>query len=104
MLQWTKIWGMKFNTVKCVQMTVTNKKKILNTQYYLGDVKLIQNDSVKYLGVTIDKKLTFGQHIKLKKKSATTILNMLRRNLYFAPKSVFENSFLLRSMHIVRID
>ena len=88
MLQWTKIWGMKFNTVKCVQMTVTNKRKILNTQYYLGDVKLIQNDSVKYLGVTIDKKLTFGLHVKQKIKSATTILNMLRRNLYFAPKSV----------------
>ena len=42
----------------------------------------------KYLGVTIDNKLTFEYHIKQKCKSATTILNMLRRNLYFAPKSV----------------
>ena len=50
--------------------------------------KLIHKDFVKYLGVTIDKKLTFGQHIKEKCKSATTILNMLRRNLYFAPRSV----------------
>ena len=26
-LQWTKLWGMQFNTVKCVQMTVTTKTK-----------------------------------------------------------------------------
>ena len=38
--------------------------------------------------MTIDKKLSFSQHIKQKAKSATTVLNMLRRNLYFAPKSV----------------
>ena len=40
------------------------------------------------MGITIDKKLSFNQHIKQKAKSATTVLNMLRRNLYFAPKSV----------------
>ena len=36
----------------------------------------------------IDNKLTFKQHIEQKCHSATTILNMLRRNLYFAPISV----------------
>ena len=46
---------MQFNTVKCVQMTVTNKKKILNTQYYLGKEKLKPNNYVKYLGVTLTK-------------------------------------------------
>ena len=54
-LQWTKLWGMQFNTVTCVQMTVTNKKKILNTQYYLGKEKLKPNNYVKYLGVTLTK-------------------------------------------------
>ena len=43
---------------------------------------------IKYLGVTIDNKLTFKQHIQEKCKKATTVLNMLRRNLHFAPKSV----------------
>ena len=27
-LEWTKLWGMKFNTVKCVHMTVSNKKNL----------------------------------------------------------------------------
>ena len=75
-------------------MTITNKKKIIKRHYYLGSEKLIQKDFVKYLGVTIDKNLTFGQHIKEKIKSATTTLNMLRRNLYHAPKSVKMKAYI----------
>ena len=41
-LEWTKLWGMKFNTVKCVQMTLSNKKNTLKTQYYLDKNKLSQ--------------------------------------------------------------
>ena len=29
--EWTKMWGMQFNTVKCVQITVTNKRKPIIT-------------------------------------------------------------------------
>ena len=36
----------------------------------------------------IDQKLTFKNHITQKCKSASTVLNMSRRNLYFAPVSV----------------
>ena len=43
---------------------------------------------IKYLGGSIDHKLTFKQHIQEKSKKATTVLNMLRRNLHFAPMSV----------------
>ena len=93
-LSWTELWGMDFNTVKCVQMTISNKKKLQDNQYFLGKDKLISKEYVKYLGITIDKKLTFGQHIKEKCKNATTVLNMLRRNLYFAPKSVKTKAYM----------
>ena len=33
--EWTQIWGMNFNTVKCVQMTVSNKRKNLQTKYFI---------------------------------------------------------------------
>ena len=85
---WTKLWGMKFNAVKCVYMSITNKRSPIKSQYNLDKVPLQQKDMVKYLGVIIDKKLTFDQHIKEKCKSATKVLNMLRRNLHFAPRSV----------------
>ena len=63
-LEWTEKWGMKFNTVKCNQMTISNKRKLIYNQYYLGNEKLTPKNFVKYLGVTIDKKLSFAQHIK----------------------------------------
>ena len=43
---------------------------------------------MSYLGLLIDNKLTFKEHIHDKTKKATTVLNMLRRNLFSAPKSV----------------
>ena len=91
--EWTKIWGMSFNVVKCVQMTVSNKIKNLSTKYFLENKELYKNDVIKYLGIFIDKKLTFKQHIEEKSKRATTVLNMLRRNLHFAPKSVKTKAF-----------
>ena len=82
------MWGMKFNTVKCVQMTVSNKRKPILNDYFIDDKILLKKEMIKYLGVKIDNRLTFRQHIQGKCKKATTILNMLKRNLYFAPKSV----------------
>ena len=84
---------MKFNTVKCVQMTVTNKRKPISNKYYLDTEILEKKDKIKYLGAIIDKKLTFGQHIQEKSKNATTVLNMLRRNLHFAPRSVKRKAY-----------
>ena len=74
-------------------MTITNKRNPIINQYLLEKVNLIRKDMVKYLGVTIDKKINFEYHIKEKCKCATTILNMLSRNLYFAPKSVKAKAF-----------
>ena len=69
-------------------MTIANKRKPLIQKYYLQDEILKKSDKIKYLGVTIDQKLSFKDHINEKCKSASTVLNMLRRNLHFAPASV----------------
>ena len=91
--EWTQIWGMSFNTVKCTVMTVSNNKKLLQQNYHLDNNMLSRKESIKYLGVTIDNKLTFRQHTELKCNSANKILNLLRRNLYFAPKSVKSKAY-----------
>ena len=92
--EWSKLWGMKFNAEKCIQMTVTNKRKSFSYQYQLNEEKLSKENKIKYLGIIIDNKLNFKEHIQDKSKKATTVLNMLKRNLYFAPKIVKEKAYI----------
>ena len=90
--EWSKMWGMNFNTTKCFIMTVTNKRQPIINTYHMNNMLpvqcLIRKDEIKYLGVHIDNRLSFRKHIQEKCRSANKILNMLRRNIYFAPRVV----------------
>ena len=85
---WASKWGMIFNADKCVKMTVTNKRTSISRNYKINNEIIKDEDKIKYLGVIIDKKITFKEHIEIICKKAQTVLNMIRRNLYFAPKNV----------------
>ena len=74
-------------------MTITNKRTIIKNQYQMGNEILSRKEKIKYLEITIDNKLTFKEHIQDESKKAMTILNMLKRNLYFAPRKVKEKSY-----------
>ena len=100
-LEWSKIWGMKFNASKCVQMTVTNKINFIQYKYHLGSDELSTKKSFKYLGITIDNKLSFKEHIQDKCKKASTVLNMLKRSLYFAPRSVKQKAYMACVLPII---
>ena len=58
-----------------VVMTVSNKLKPLATTYYISNMLpvqcLVKKTTIKYLGVTIDHKLTFKKHIQEKCNNAT---------------------------------
>ncbi len=53
-------------------------RKILNTlglpRLRMANRDLIYSDTVKYLGILLDSKLTFGPHIREKVKKATRLL------------------------------
>lgn len=92
---------MCFSTTKCVAMTVSNKRKPIVSDYYLENEKLTKEKKIKYLGVIVDHKLTFKDHINEKCKNTTTILNMLRRNLFFTPASVKSKAYKACVLSIV---
>ena len=50
--------------------------------------------SIKYLGIIIDSKISFKEQIVETCKKAQTVLNMIRRNLYFAPRKLKEKACL----------
>ena len=85
---------MKFNILKCEAMSVSNKRNKIIENYKLYGKDIKRKEKVKYLGVIIDNKLRFKEHIEEKSKKAQTVLNMIRRNLYFAPKSVKSKAYI----------
>ena len=63
--KWAKVWQMEFNPLKCELLTITNQRSPLKfTAYHINDVPIKEADFVKYLGVVIDSKLTWKEHIK----------------------------------------
>ncbi|GAB0086750.1 hypothetical protein DMENIID0001_009250 [Sergentomyia squamirostris] len=63
---WLKTWRMQLNENKCVQVTYSLKKGDC-PPVYLNDVQIPTSDCAKYLGLHIDKRLTWKTHI-LKKR------------------------------------
>ena len=66
---WLKIWRMKVNETKPVQVTFTLKKKTC-PPVQLNNKQLTQPDAVKYLGIHLDRKLTGRKTHIYKKKTA----------------------------------
>ena len=54
-----QIHQMEFNTSKCEFLIVTNKMSPPKFTYHFNDVPFKEENSVKYLGVIIDSKLTW---------------------------------------------
>ncbi|KAK7871524.1 hypothetical protein R5R35_010330 [Gryllus longicercus] len=67
--KWCKLWRIRMNETKskCITFTL---RRTRNTRIEING-KLIENvDTVKYLGLHLDKKLTWKKHISIKRKEA----------------------------------
>ena len=72
---------MPFNPDKCEHIQITNKRKIIQTSYTIHGQQLKETSQTKYLGVTIDSKLSWNSHVDLVTKRAKQTTAFLRRNL-----------------------
>jgi len=55
---------MEFIPLKCEFLTIANKVSPIKFTYHINNVSIIEVDFVKYLGIVIDSKLTWKEHVK----------------------------------------
>ena len=79
---------MVFNPDKCEHIQITNKRNVIPTSYSIHGQTLKETSKAKYLGVTIDSKLSWNSHIDAVTKRANQTTAFLRRNLSSCPKDV----------------
>ena len=80
---WADASQMNFNVKKCEQLCIKRPAGSISppTQYTMSGEPLSSVEHVEYLGVTIDCKLSFDQHIKKICSKANKSLHMLMRCL-----------------------
>ena len=94
MFDWSHTWQLNFNVSKCKLLCITNKKSPLTYSYCLNNTPLGWTSTFKYLGVTMNQKLTWHKHINNVTAKASRILNLLRRNLRHASKEAKARAYL----------
>ena len=116
--KWASTWQMAFNVNKCKLLCITYRKSsVIKYVYNMHQVNALSDNNSpllallakkhlgfavpttyfihieetqheSYLGVIIDNKLNFNQHIDDMSKKATNLLNLCRRNLHICSKEV----------------
>ena len=79
--EWESKWQMAFNVDKCHLLSVTRKTKRIPTNYSLHGQQLERVSNAKYLGVTINEKLNWSNHIHATAAKANRTAAFAYRNL-----------------------
>ena len=93
---WTRYSLLKFHPQKCVSMWLETKyAKALPFKcfYNMDETRLKVVKAEKDLGIIIDSKLGFVQHIDSIVKKATSLLGMIKRTFSYMDKHMFKTIF-----------
>ena len=97
MYSWTEQSLLTFNPDKCVSMTISRSGNN-NRQYKLNGTPLNISTSERDLGVIIDNRLQFNDHVQAKINKSNSIMALIRKTYTFLDNS----SFLLLYKSLVR--
>ena len=84
---------MKFNPGKCKVLCVSTTKDPPQRKYSFSNTELEQVESVAYLGITLNNKMKFSEHVSNTASKASKLLGMARRNFWNCPKHVRETVY-----------
>ena len=90
---WVTKWQMKFNIDKCYIMHVTHKRNPLLMTYEMNGRPTEVKASHTYLGIGINNKLSWAEHISNTASKANMVLGLLCRNLYCCSPFVKETAY-----------
>ena len=90
---WERENKMEFHPGKCQVLKITNKLEPINKEYRIHGVTLKLECFAKYLGITIDSKLSWNKHLDDVYKKASFMLSFLERNFNKCPKNIKEKCY-----------
>ena len=79
---WSIRWGLKLNPQKCKSFSMTLRRAPVRTSYSIGTDEIQHVGEIRDLGVTLDTKLTFMEHISDIVKRANRSLGILIRSFH----------------------
>ena len=85
---WENKWQMQFHPQKCSVLRISRSKSPKFFQYHLHGHILQSETNSKYLGITINNKLSWNNHIDNVCKKANNSLAFLRRNLQISQQHI----------------
>ena len=77
---WSDLWGTSFNGSKCKHLSISKKKKPTNSSYQLGNNIIAMTRCEKDLGILVNNKLSWHDHIVNKVNTANEVLRLIRRS------------------------
>lgn len=99
---WSQIWKMSFNASKCKVLSITRSQNPICFNYSMNNAPLDNVNVFTDLGVTLDGKLSFNNHIQHIVSKATRVCGMIKRSVGFrAPANVKLTLFKMYSRSIL---
>lgn len=92
--KWLKKWKLKANETKSTHMTFTLRRESC-PPVYINNKQLLEVDSTKYLGIHLDKRLTWRKHIFTKRKQLGLKLQQMYWILGRQSRLSLENKLLV---------
>ena len=93
---WAAAWKMNLNATKCKSFKISLKRNLINSAYKIDGTILENVSAMKDLGVILDQKLTFSDHISSIVSKANRSLGLLIRSFQAAaPRCRLEKKALI---------